>query len=104
METPEIGFTGGEPFMNPDVPEMLEACLGRGYRALVLTNAMRPMMKRAEDLLALRARFGGRLVIRVSIDHYTRELHESCRGRRRWQPTIDGPGWLFRPGSTERKR
>src|SRR3546814_9242815 len=34
METPEIGFTGGEPFMNPDVPEMLEACLGRGYRAL----------------------------------------------------------------------
>src|SRR3546814_1341229 len=61
---------------------------------------MRPMMKRAEDLLALRARFGGRLVIRVSIDHYTRELHESCRGRRSWQQTIDGLLWLFRQGFT----
>src|SRR3546814_19023064 len=61
---------------------------------------MRPMMKRAEDLLALRARFGGRLVIRVSIAHYTRELHESCRGRRSWQPTIDGLRWLSRHGFT----
>src|SRR3546814_8836454 len=61
---------------------------------------MRPMMKRAEDLLALRARFGGRRVIRVSIDHYTRELHEGCRGRRSWQPTIDGRRWLSRHGFT----
>src|SRR3546814_5614102 len=77
---------------------MLEACLARGHRALLRTNAMRPMMKRAEDLLALRARFGEALAVRVSVDHYARELHESCRGARSWQPTIDGLRWLARHG------
>src|SRR5215510_14027625 len=41
LGTEEIGFTGGEPFMNPDLIEMLEDALGRGFRALVLTNAMK---------------------------------------------------------------
>ena len=45
LPTTEIGFTGGEPFMNPDFCAMLDAVLSRGYQALVLTNAMRPMMK-----------------------------------------------------------
>src|SRR3954454_23011287 len=38
-------FTGGEPFMNPHLPEMLELTLQRGFRVLVLTNAMKPMHK-----------------------------------------------------------
>src|SRR3954463_4123134 len=29
--TREIGFTGGEPFMNPHLPAMLEECLTRGF-------------------------------------------------------------------------
>src|SRR3954469_9379840 len=33
-----IGFYGGEPFMNPQLPGMLEDVLSRGLRALVLTN------------------------------------------------------------------
>src|SRR6266852_6759587 len=41
LGTEEIGFTGGEPFMNPAFPTMLEEALRRGYRVLVLTNAMR---------------------------------------------------------------
>src|SRR5438105_13816027 len=36
-----IGFTGGEPFLNPQLPAMLDLVLARGYRALVLTNAMK---------------------------------------------------------------
>ena len=28
----EIGFTGGEPFMNPDIMAMLESALVRGHR------------------------------------------------------------------------
>ena len=51
----EIGFTGGEPFMNPEFPAMLEDALRRGYRVLVLTNAMRPMLKCKARLTALRA-------------------------------------------------
>lgn len=36
----EIGFTGGEPFMNPDMLTMMRDALGRGHSVLVLTNAM----------------------------------------------------------------
>ncbi len=90
----EIGFTGGEPFMNPDLPAMIELSLARGFDVLVLTNAMRPMMKRAEDLLALRERFGERLVVRVSLDHYAPALHETERGARTWTPAIEGLKWL----------
>jgi len=96
--TAEIGFTGGEPFMNRDLAAMLETALGRGYRALVLTNAMRPMMRWAEELLALRARFGDRLVLRVSIDHYRKEMHQLERGPRSWDRSLDGLCWLARHG------
>jgi len=90
----EIGFTGGEPFMNPELGEMLRDCLDRGFRVLVLTNAMKPMMKVAADLLAVRERAGDRLVVRVSIDHYTRDIHEFERGKRSWAPTLAGLRWL----------
>ena len=42
-EAPQIAFTGGEPFMNPDFLEILDECLSRHLRVLVLTNAMKPM-------------------------------------------------------------
>src|SRR5579862_4425590 len=93
-----IGFTGGEPFINRDLPAMLECTLSRGFRALVLTNAMKPMHKMQPALLALRGRFGDSLQIRVSLDHYGRAVHETERGRRSWQPTIDGLLWLVANG------
>ncbi|MBV8934543.1 MAG: radical SAM protein [Alphaproteobacteria bacterium] len=98
LPTSLIGFTGGEPFMNRELPEMLDDVLSRGYRALVLTNAMRPMAKCEKALLRLRDRFGDRMTIRVSIDHYGRQVHEVERGRRSWRPTIDGFLWLARNG------
>ena len=94
LGTREIGFTGGEPFMNPEIIASLEDCLARGFRVLVLTNAMRPMMKLAGPLLALRERYGETLVIRVSVDHYSRDLHQLERGQRSWEPTIRGLRWL----------
>ena len=93
-----IAFTGGEPFMNPQLPAMLELVLGRGFGALVLTNAMKPMHKMKPALLALQRRFSERLQIRVSIDHYGASVHEAERGRRSWQPTIDGLCWLAANG------
>ena len=98
LATEEIGFTGGEPFMNPDFMIMVEDALARGFRVLILTNAMRPMMKCADELLALKERFGARLVVRVSVDHYTQDLHELERGARSWQSTLDGMIWLARNG------
>ena len=94
----EIGFTGGEPFMNPDIVGMLDEALGRGYRVLVLTNAMRPMLKLKAPLLDLQRRHPGRLTLRVSIDHYSRELHELERGRHAWGRMLEGLRWLVAEG------
>ena len=98
LPTTLIGFTGGEPFMNPDILGMLDDVLGRGLHALVLTNAMLPMRKLRDPLLALHQTYGANLKIRVSLDHYTREGHEAERGERSWQPTIDGLVWLAEQG------
>ena len=100
LPTEEIGFTGGEPFMYPDILAMLEECLGRGFRVLVLTNAMRPMRRLDAPLLELRRRLGARLTLRVSLDHYTRALHEEERGEDTWRPTFDGLKWLLANGFT----
>jgi uncharacterized Fe-S cluster-containing radical SAM superfamily protein len=98
LPTRLIGFTGGEPFMNPELAAMLEDALSRGFEALILTNAMRSMAKCKAALLQLNERYGERLTIRVSIDHYGRTVHEEERGRRSWKPTIDGLCWLARNG------
>ena len=84
--------------MNPAFPAMLEEALRRGYRVLVLTNAMRPMMKMARPLLALKARYPRQLMVRVSLDHYSRSLHELERGPRSWDPAFAGLGWLIDNG------
>ena len=94
LGTRQIGFTGGEPFVNPDLLNMLADALERGFEGLVLTNAMRPMMKCAAGLLRLRQAHGDRLTIRVSMDHYAPALHEAERGARSWTPMIEGVRWL----------
>ena len=98
LGTREIGFTGGEPFMNPDIIAMLDSALSRGFEVLVLTNAMKPMHKLAQPLLELRRRHGDRLTVRVSVDHYRAEQHELERGERSWVPMIEGLQWLSAQG------
>jgi len=100
LETSEIGFTGGEPFMNPDMIAMTGAALERGFAVLILTNAMVPMQRPRvkEGLLRLREQYGDRLTLRVSLDHYTQELHEEERGPRSWEPAIKGMDWLAQNG------
>lgn len=98
LPTREIGFTGGEPFLNPEIVAMLDDALSRGFDVMMLTNAMKPMRRFERELLSLNERFGERLTMRVSIDHYTQRLHELERGERSWAPTIDGLQWLSRNG------
>ncbi|MEQ8859436.1 MAG: radical SAM protein [Pseudomonadales bacterium] len=93
-DTRTIGFTGGEPFMNPEFIGMLEDSLEAGYEVLILSNAMKPMTKCREPLLALQRRHPRAMQIRVSMDHFRRELHEQERGPRSWQPMLDGVRWL----------
>ncbi len=98
MPVEEVGFTGGEPFMNPDLPKMLADTLGRGLRALVLTNAMRPLKNKRMELLSLHAVHGGALTLRVSVDHYEPAKHERVRGIGTWSPMIEGLRWLTQHG------
>ncbi len=100
MTVREIGFTGGEPFMNPDIHVMAEHALIRGHDVLILTNAMQPMQRKhvKHNLLELRQRFGEQLLLRVSLDHYTAKLHETERGPNSWKRTIEGLDWLSRNG------
>ncbi|MEE9454710.1 MAG: radical SAM protein [Paracoccaceae bacterium] len=96
----EIAFTGGEPFMNPMIIEILRTSLRRGYEVLVLTNAMRPMMRATmqRGLQALRAEFGNKLTLRISLDHFRRELHDEERGAGTYDITLQGMDWLHENG------
>ena len=92
----EIGFTGGEPFMAPEMIDILRLVLERGHRVLMLTNAMQPMMRpRVKGgLMQLRDTYGDQLVMRVSLDHFSESLHDQERGQGSFQLAIKGLRWL----------
>ena len=91
LGTKEIGFTGGEPFMNKDVLKMIEYSLSKNFKVLVLSNAMKPMLNKKEDLLKINHQD---LTIRVSIDHYQKEKHEEIRGKNTFNVMMEGLKWL----------
>ena len=92
----EIGFTGGEPFLNPQMIQMARLSLEAGYKVLILTNAMRPMMRPAvrAGLEQLAADFGDRLTLRISLDHYTAARHDEERGAGAFDISLAGMDWL----------
>ncbi len=96
----EIGFTGGEPFMNPHMSELLEAALERGFSTLVLTNAMRPMMRPQikSRILTLANAFHDQLKLRVSLDHYTAAIHDLERGDGAFETALEGVAWAAKNG------
>lgn len=96
----EIGFTGGEPFMAPEIIAILNAVLERGHSALMLTNAMQPMMRPGVQagLMGLQETYANQLTMRISLDHYTAELHDKERGERSFDLTMKGVRWLSENG------
>jgi hypothetical protein len=89
-----IGFTGGEPFMNRDILPILRATLWRGFETLVLTNAMRPMMRHRNELEALREPFGQLLRFRVSLDDHREAIHDGERGKGSFAKSLEGLRFL----------
>lgn len=96
----EIGFTGGEPFMNPDIIQMMAASLRAGFEVLVLTNAMQPMMRARirKGLTQLQDEYGERLTLRVSLDHWDPVIHDAERGKGAFRHTLSGLKWLSDAG------
>ena len=97
----EIAFTGGEPYMNPEMNAMTRAALERGYEVLILTNAMRPMMRKSvrAGLSELITEFGDKITFRVSLDHWSETLHDKERGLGAFDKTIEGMIWLRDQGA-----
>ncbi|MEM8628197.1 MAG: radical SAM protein [Pseudomonadota bacterium] len=100
LGTREIGFTGGEPFLNPDMLAMTGDALSRGHEVLVLTNAMQPLQRPGikAGLLTLREQYGDQLTLRVSLDHFAQEKHELERGQNTWAKALAGMDWLAENG------
>ena len=96
----EIGITGGEPFMAPEIIAILDEVLLRGHTLLVLTNAMRPMMRpRVQAGLSdLAQRYPGRMVLRVSLDSHEAALHDAERGQGAFAEACTGLGWIAGAG------
>ena len=92
----EIAFTGGEPFMNPQIIEIVECSLAAGYAVLILTNAMLPIMRKRikQGLLDLNAAYPGKLTLRISLDHFDRSNHDTERGAGAFDKTLQGMNWL----------
>jgi TusA-related sulfurtransferase len=82
----EIFVTGGEPFLVEDIGEILLSCAAAAPTT-VLTNGMLFTGRRAESLPALPR---DRIVLQVSLDSATPELHDLHRGPGTWARTREG--------------
>ena len=90
LATRTIGFTGGEPFLNPAMVDLLDLALDRGFDVLVLTNAMRPMQRRLDALAERAASHPGRVAMRVSLDHHDPAVHDAERGAGAFDSAVRG--------------
>jgi hypothetical protein len=82
----EIFVTGGEPFLLENIGEIL-VCCAAAAPTTVLTNGMLFAGRRAETLAALPR---DRIVLQISLDSATPELHDLHRGRGSWARAREG--------------
>jgi len=82
----EIFVTGGEPFLLEDIGEILVACAAAAPTT-VLTNGMLFTGRRAESLRALPR---DRIVLQISLDSATPQLHDLHRGPGSWARAREG--------------
>ncbi|WP_323792646.1 radical SAM protein [Nocardioides sp.] len=83
----ELLLTGGEPFMHPQLGELVDAA--EGLERTILTNAMVFHRGRRRELLESIDRS---VVMQVSLDSATPEIHDKMRGAGSWARALDGIG------------
>ena len=86
LRVKEIFVTGGEPFLLEDIGEILIAC-AEAAPTTVLTNGMLFSKRRLETLRALPR---DRVVLQISLDSATPDLHDFHRGTGTWARTREG--------------
>jgi organic radical activating enzyme/TusA-related sulfurtransferase len=80
LRVQEFFVTGGEPFLLPDIADIVAACAAAAPTT-VLTNAM---LFRGKRLAALQALPRDRVTLQVSLDSPDATLHDSHRGAGAW--------------------
>jgi AdoMet-dependent heme synthase len=85
----EYYFTGGEPFLNPDMEAILEATLAVGP-ATVLTNGLLLDSARCARLAALAGASLYSLDLRVSLDGYEAASNDAVRGAGSFERVLAG--------------
>tara|TARA_R110002096_G_scaffold435224_2_gene659808 strand:- start:6132 stop:7094 length:963 start_codon:yes stop_codon:yes gene_type:complete len=98
LGTRNISFTGGEPFLNKEMVPIIKLCLSRGFEVLVLSNAYRAIDSYFDDLTELNKAYPNKLTLRISLDHYTAEMHEVERGPKTFNRTLVTMKKLFDMG------
>lgn len=98
LPTTTIGLTGGEPFINPHIEDIIKEILDWDLELLILTNAHKSIEKYLPLLSELNKRYPEKLKIRVSLDHYTKEIHEKERGPRTFVKTLKNTKWMYDHG------
>lgn len=86
LRVKEIFVTGGEPFLLEEIGEILVPC-AVAAPTTVLTNGMLFAGRRAESLRELPR---DRIVLQISLDSATPELHDLHRGTGTWARTREG--------------
>jgi hypothetical protein len=84
----EIFVTGGEPFLLEDIGEILLACVAAAPTT-VLTNGMLFTGRRVDSLRDLPR---DRIILQISLDSATPQLHDLHRGPGTWARTREGIG------------
>lgn len=85
----EYYFTGGEPFLNPEMEAILAATLRHGP-ATVLTNGLLLNPERCRRLRALDQGSEYSLDLRVSLDGYDAATNDPIRGEGTFQRILEG--------------
>ena len=82
----ELILTGGEPFLLPDIDDLVAACTA-ALPTTLLTNGM---LFRGRRLEALRRMDRISLALQISLDSATPELHDRHRGSGTWDRAVAG--------------
>ncbi len=93
----EYYFTGGEPFLNPEMEAILEATLAVGP-ATVLTNGLLMDPERCERLARMQAASSYSLDFRVSMDGYDAGANDPIRGEGTFERILEGIANLYAAG------
>ncbi|WP_198410896.1 radical SAM protein [Cryobacterium sp. TMT2-42-4] len=85
-EVKELILTGGEPFLLNDLDDLVNACTNK-LPTTLLTNGMLFHGRRRERL---RRMDSSQLVLQISLDSATPEIHDSHRGSGSWARAVAG--------------